>query len=456
MGWSEIQEIHQQIELFHDAGGRSAALLERADNETYYLASGTRRIYVTPSAALDLIGLRAEGFFLKNLLDHLGIEPQLYSLGDYKSAAEMFTREKMSSPSRANTDSILDDLQQQLIDRVARSRSVSELQVQQWIDRGPFTARQARDQGLIDGIAYEDEVQELFRLQRPALSELPLSKLKSREGFLKRLLTFYRPQIAYLVVDGVLSSGESRRGTSRRPVVGAETPIRLLRETRRRKRVKAIVLRVNSPGGSAPASDLVWRQIHLTNKEKPVIISFGDVAASGGYYLATAGRAILGMPGTLTGSIGVVQGKFNLGKLFSKLGVTVDGLDKGKRAGYLSLARAFSKDEAGIIQDQLREFYEELFLKKVCESRKKLLEEVRKLAEGRLWTGRLASENALLDRLGGLIDALKLAQSEAGLPEEKGAGSALLATTVTKGSVSVPGVRGLREQPHSGLMVGRL
>ena len=170
MGWSEIQEIHQQIELFHDAGGgRSAALLERADNKTYYLASGTRRIYVTPSAVLDLIGLRAGGFFLKNLLDHLGIEPQLYSLGDYKSAAEMFTREKMSSPSRANTDSILDDLQQQLIDRVARSRSVSELQVQQWIDRGPFTARQARGQGLIDGIAYEDEVEELFRLQRPAI-----------------------------------------------------------------------------------------------------------------------------------------------------------------------------------------------------------------------------------------------------------------------------------------------
>ena len=166
----------------------------------------------------------------------------------------------------------------------------------------------------------------------------------------------------------------------------------------------------------------MWRQIHLTNKEKPVIISFGGVAASGGYYLATAGRAILGMPGTLTGSIGVVQGKFNLGKLFSKLGVTVDGLDKGKRAGYLSLARAFSKDEAGIIQDQLREFYEELFLEKVCESRKKPLEEVRKLAEGRPWTGRLASENALLDRLGGLIDALKLAQSEAGLPEEKRCG----------------------------------
>ncbi|MDA2937192.1 signal peptide peptidase SppA [Acidobacteria bacterium AH-259-A15] len=419
IGWGEIQEIHQELDRFHAAGKRTLAYLEHADNKSYYLASGAQQVYVPPSATLDLVGLRAEVFFLKNLLEYLGVEPQLFSLGEYKSAAEIFTRENMSEPNRSMLDSILTDLQQQLATKVAARRSVGIQQVQAWIDRGPYTARQALENGLIDGIRYQDELEDLLHQQPPKLSELPASRLRVREGFLKRLFTIYRPQIAYVVAEGILTTGESRRRGGKRPIVGSETLIRFLRDARKRKRVKAVVIRVNSPGGSALASDLIQREIRITDQKKPVIVSFGDVAASGGYYLATAARCILGMPATLTGSIGVIHGKFNLHGLLSKVGVTVDWLDKGKRAGYLSATRAFSEEEAEIVQDQMREFYEELFLKKVAESRKKPLAEIRKVAEGRVWTGSQALSNKLLDQFGGVVEALEMAQTEAGLPKEK-------------------------------------
>jgi protease-4 len=419
VGWGAIQEIHQELSRFHEAGKRSLAYLEMADNKNFYLACGAQQVYVPPSATVDLVGLRSEMFFLKNLLEYLGVEPQLFGLGKYKSAGEMFTRENMSEPHRSMLDSILTDLQEQLVDKIAARSDVTPQQVQEWVDQGPYTARQAAEQGLIDGILYQDEVEDLLKGPESGLRRLSPGKLRVKEGLLKRLFTFYRPQIAYLVAEGVLTDGESPRRGGRRPTLDSESLTQFLRHIRKRKRVKAVVIRINSPGGSALASDLLWREIRLTDQKKPVIVSFGDVAASGGYYLATAARVILGMPATLTGSIGVISGKFNLAQLLAKLGVTVDALDKGKRAGYLSPARPFSKGEAAAIQEQMREFYEESFLKKVAESRSKSTEEVRKLAEGRVWTGAQALENGLLDQIGGLVQAVERAQKEAGLPKKK-------------------------------------
>ena len=419
VGWGAIQEIHQELQLFHESGKRSLAYLEMANNKNFYLASGAQQVYVPPSATVDLVGLRAEMFFLKNLLEYLGVEPQLFGLGKYKSAGEMFTRENMSEPNRSNVDSVLTDLQKQLVDKIAARSHVTPQQVQEWMDQGPYTARQAAEQGLVDGILYQDEVEDLLKEPPGGLRRLSPGRLRVKEGLLKRWITFYRPQIAYLVAEGVLTEGESPRRGGGRPAMDSERLTQFLRHARKRKRVKAVVIRINSPGGSALASDLLWREIRLTDQKKPVIVSFGDVAASGGYYLATAARGILGMPATLTGSIGVIAGKFNLAKLLTQLGITVDALDKGKRAGYLSPARPFSKGEAEAIQEQMREFYEELFLKKVAESRKKSPEEVRKVAEGRVWTGAQALENGLLDQVGGFVQAVERAQEEAGLPKRK-------------------------------------
>lgn len=419
IGWGGIQEIHQELDRFHRAGKRSFAYLEHVDNRTYYLACGAESVAVAPAATVDLVGLRAEVFFLKNLLGYLGVQPQLFKLGDYKSAVEIFTRENMSESNRLALDSILSDLQSQYIEKVAAQRNTSTQQVQQWIDQGPYNANQASEMGLIDEVCYENEAEKRVKREAGGLRELPIRKLRPHEGLLKRLLTFYRPQIAYLVADGMLNTGPSRHRPGQRPILGAETLIQLLDDAQKRRRIKAIVIRVNSPGGSALASDLVWHQIQIVNQEKPIIFTFGDIAASGGYYLSTGGQSILAMPATLTGSIGVIQGKFSLQGLLSKIGVQVDSLDKGKHAGYSSSARPFTQEESAIVQRQMREFYENSFLKKVAEGRKKTVEEARGVAEGRVWTGAQAKTLGLIDQAGGILDALQLAQEKAGVQKRK-------------------------------------
>ena len=419
IGWGQIEEFHAELDQFHLAGKRTFAYLENGDNKSYYLACGAQEVYLPPSGHLQLVGLRAEILFFRNLLEYLGVQPQLFSLGEYKSAAEIFTREGMSEASRRMTDRILTDVQGRLKERIAAGRSVSSDKAQEWIDSGPYTASQALAQGLIDGLRYQDELEEILKSEKPGLVELPTSKLSSRDGWLTKLLTFYRPQIAYLVAEGIVSPGESRPGGSRRPVLGSDTVASFLAHARKSKRVKAVVLRVNSPGGSALGSDLLWREIRLTDKEKPVIVSFGNVAASGGYYIATAARRILALPSCLTGSIGVISGKFSLQKLLLNIGIGTDSLEKGKHSGYLSPTRPFSKEETAMVLTQMREFYEELFLKKVAEGRKKSVDAVRELAEGQVWTGSQALERGLLDQLGGIPEAIEAARREAGIGKEK-------------------------------------
>lgn len=419
IGWGQIEEIHQELDRLHETGKRSLAYLEDADNKAYYLACGAQQIYMPPSSNLELTGLRAEILFFKNLLEYLGVQPEIFNLGAYKSAAEIFTREQMSDENRQMTDAILSDLQQRLKEKIASRRSITPDRVQELIDEGPYTARRALTIGLVDGLRYEDEMEAIVKEWKAHLVELPASKLPLHEGLLKRLITFRRPQIAYMVAEGIVTTGESRRGRGKQPVLGSDTLAGFLRHARKRKRIKAVVLRVNSPGGSALASDLMWREIKLTDKKKPVIVSFSNLAASGGYYIATGGRHVVAMPGTLTGSIGILGGKFNLHGLLAKIGVTVDHLEKGKRSGYLSPARPFSEDEAQVVRLQMKEFYEEHFLKKVAESRQKSVEAVRELAEGRVWTGAQALQHGLLDAFGGITDALETAKHQAGIPKAK-------------------------------------
>lgn len=419
LGWAQIEEIQDELEQFHQAGKPVVVYLENADNQTYYLACAGDVVYLPPPTNLDLVGLRLEALFLKNLLERWGVEPQLFNRGQYKAAAEVFTRYRMSEASRRAADAILNDLQQRLLVRVARRRSATPEQAQAWVDGGPYTARQAFETGLIDGICYEDELESRLPEDGRPWAEFPLAKLRIGEGLIKRLVTFRRPRIAYIVVEGTLIAGESRSGRQRRPLLGSDTLSGALQEVRKKKRVKAVVLRVNSPGGSALASDLIWREVRLTNQEKPVVVSFANVAASGGYYLATAARRIVGMPSTLTGSIGVIAGKFVLSGLLSRFGVTIDTLDKGRRAGYMSPLRSYSEEEEQIVQQQMDEIYQHLFLAKVAENRQKPVETIRELAEGRVWTGAQAAENGLLDRIGGISVALEIARKEAGLPDDR-------------------------------------
>jgi protease-4 len=317
------------------------------------------------------------------------------------------------------TNSVLSDLQERIISLMAEARNLGHPEAQALIDAGPHTALQALARNLVDGICYEDELSAALTNEFPGIREISPSKLKTREGFLRRILTFYRPQIAYIVAEGIIAPGESRRQGGSWPLLGCRTLKSFLRDARRRKRVKAIVLRINSPGGSSLASDLLWREVKSTNQSKPLIVSLGDVAASGGYYIASAAGRILGNPSTLTGSIGVIGGKFSLEKLLAKLGVSVDAVEKGAHSGYASIARPFSEEEAHAIRRQMKEFYEELFLPKVAQSRGRNIEEVRRFAEGRVWTGFQAFNHGLLDEIGGIPDALESAQQLAELAGRK-------------------------------------
>ncbi|HXK58511.1 MAG TPA: signal peptide peptidase SppA [Acidobacteriota bacterium] len=419
IGWAQIEEIHAELDKFHRAGKKSISFLQQADNRLYYLGCGTQEIYLAPSGGIDLIGLRAEIFFFKNALDYLGVEPEIFSLGQYKSAAEIFNRERMSEASRAMSLSILSDIQERVTHKVAEARKVAPEQVREWIDSGPYTARKARERGLVDGLLYEDQMEEVVTRKLPGANELPARKLAPEEGRFKRAITFRRPRIAYIVAEGMIMAGESRRARGHRPVLGADSLIEALNAARKNERIKAVVLRLNSPGGSAVASDLIWRAVKLTGEKKPVIISLGNVAASGGYYIAVAGQRIVAMPATLTGSIGVIAGKFNVQRLFGRLGITVDSVQTGARSGYQSITRPFTESEQEVVREQMREFYEELFLKKVAEGRERSIEQIREVAEGRVWTGHQALQNGLIDEWGGLRRAFELARQLAGLEDRK-------------------------------------
>jgi protease-4 len=414
-GWAQIEEIQRGLSELRRTGKKIHIYLEQTSNQSYYLAAVANRLYMPPSASLDFVGLSIETLFYRNLLAYLGVEPELLNIGKYKSAAEVFQREGMSEPSRRMKDSILSDMQGRIKSTVAERRGVTVEQVQLWMDSGPFTAREALSEGLIDEISYEDEVEKKLESGSPRLVRLPASRIRTRDGFLKRLATPRRPQIAYIPAEGLITAGESRRRRGSVHMLGAVTLIELLREARRRKRVKAIVLRINSPGGSGLASDLIWREVRITNQEKPVIISMGDTTASGGYYIAMAGTKVLTNPSTVTGSIGVIGGKFNLGELLSKVGISVDTISKAAHADYASLARSFSADERLRVRTQLQDFYENLFLKKTAEGRQKTIEEMRFFAEGRVWTGNQAHQNALVDEIGGILAALEAARQAASI-----------------------------------------
>ncbi len=415
LSWNQIEEVHSLLEKWTDAGKQTLVWLEQAGNRDYYLACGFGRILLPPVSTLELTGLRLELLFFGELLRWAGVQPHLLQMGKYKSAGEIFTREGFSAPSRENLDSILGDFQERLVARIARQRRVEPERVREWIDQGPYTGRRALEKGLVDGLAYEDEVEEELGGGDDPLRPIAPRKVSRREGWLRRRLTPFRPQLAYLVLEGLIKPGKSGRLPGR-GAAGADTIRAALERARKAKRVAAVVLRVDSPGGSAPASDLIWREVLLTDREKPVIVSMGSEAASGGYYVAMGARYVYAMPGTLTGSIGALTGKFEVRELARTLHLHTDAVEKGAHSGYGSPFRGFDDEE----KERLREMGEQVysdFRERVAQGRKLDPEEVLQLAEGRVWTGSQAARRGLVDELGGIEEALGRARREAGIAE---------------------------------------
>jgi protease IV len=418
-GWAQLSDLRRALAAFRQSGKPLYCFMQEGGNAEYYLASACDRIFMPPAAHLNLIGLSAEVFFLRDVLDRFGIEAQIQAIGEYKSAAEMFTRTGMSPPAREQMDLLLDDNYEELCSAL-QNRGFSREEVAALIDSGPYTAREALKQKLMDGICYQDEMNDKLKEELgEKIHPIPADKYFKGDGFFKLLFTFRRPRIAVINIIGHIDSGESRRNQAGRAVTGAETIARFLDHAKQSRRVRAIILRIDSPGGSGLASDLIWRKISLVGKTKPIVVSFGDVAASGGYYIAAPASHIIAEPTSITGSIGVLAGKFVARELMNRLAIHRESIQRGSHADHDSLFSEFSQAESDRLHQQIQEFYQEDFIRKVADGRKLGDDQVDQVGRGRVWSGTRAKAHKLVDEIGGFSQAVQKARELAHIPETK-------------------------------------
>jgi protease-4 len=435
LGWAKLNELKQAIGRVRSAGKQVYAYADSASSTDYLLATGCDKIVMPESAVLMLLGMRAEVTFYKNLFDKLDVRADMLRVGEFKSAAEPYTRTEMSPEFRTEMDAILDDYFKQLVDAIAEARKLPREKVVAAIDSGPHTAAAAKEMGLIDAVAYEDELPALIKGD-DAKIEIALEKkygkkksdtdLSGLAGMMKMMSILMgtqepakkstKPKIAIIHATGMINTGRSQSDLLGTSVLGSDTLVKAVQDAGGDSKVKAIVLRVDSPGGSALASDLIWRA--LEKVDKPVVVSMGDVAASGGYYISMGADAIFAEPGTLTGSIGVVGGKFAIEGLFEKVGVTTTTLSRGANSGVMSMLEGFSDSEREAMTRLLHEVYDQ-FTKKAAQGRRMDHEQLEKLARGRVYTGTMALEVGLVDKLGTLEDAVAHARELAQIgPDE--------------------------------------
>jgi protease IV len=422
-GWGKVQELRDALARFRKSGKPAYAHLEFCGNKEYYLATACSKIYALPTAILDVSGLSAEVMFFRKGLDKLGVEAQFEGVGKYKNAPNQFTESSFTEPHREQMEAIVDSLFQQYLTGIAAGRGKTLEEVKAVVDGGPYDATGALRAGLVDELLYRDQLE--VRLKE-AEGITPARYVKGARGF-----SFDgRPKIALVYAVGEIATGESQNGSFGGSVAGSDTVSGALRQAREDDAVKAVLFRVDSPGGFGPAADAIWREVALASKSKPVVVSMGDYAASGGYYVSMASDVIVAEPGTLTGSIGVFSGKFSLRGLYDKLGISKEVLSRGKNASLYSEYRPWSSEERAKVRAMNVAFYQE-FVKKAAEGRKTSYAALDAVAQGRVWTGAEALEHGLVDRLGGLDAALLAAKEKAGiapgreveivvLPERKG------------------------------------
>lgn len=410
-GWGKVQELRDAITRFRKSGKPAYAHLEFCGNKEYYLATACSKVYAVPGALLDVSGLRAEVTFLRKTLDKLGVQAQFEGVGKYKNAPNQFTESGFTEPHREQTQALLDGLFEQYLAAISAARGKSKAQVRAAVDAGPYTAEDALAAGLVDELLYQDELDTRLK---SAERVTPGRYVRSARGF-----GFDgRPKVALVYAVGEIVSGESQASGLGGEFAGSDTVARAIRQARTDPAIRAIVLRVDSPGGSGTASDVIWREMGLARKAKPVVVSMGDVAASGGYYIGMGGDAIVAQPGTITGSIGVFGGKFSLRGLYDKVGLTKEILTHGRNAALFTEYRPWSEEERAKVRSLMVSFYE-TFVTKAAQGRHKTYEEVDRIAQGRVWTGAEALKVGLVDRLGGLDVALAVAKERAKLGKDQ-------------------------------------
>lgn len=410
LDWAQLEELHEAVLRFRQTGKTVWAHVAGGGNADYALATAAHRIAMAPEGQLAVLGVVAELAFLRDTLDMLGLAADFVHVGRYKSAPEQLTRTAPSDANREMTTSLVEARYRLLIDLIARGRGCDPDSVRGWIDVGLFDAEAALAAGLVDTLL-DDKclLEEIY----------PREEVCGLEAYARRHLRGKpRQQVALVVAAGTIVPGESRYDNLQGRFLGSDTVVDQLARARRDKKIGAVVLRVSSPGGSALASDLIWREVARLREVKPVIVSMGGYAASGGYYIACGADSIFADAATLTGSIGVFAGKLDWSGLYDKLGVRREFITRGENALFWHDAGEFTPAQRALLQAQLDRFYER-FLAKVAQGRSLAGEQVAAAAQGRVWTGDQALAHGLIDGLGGLDRALLSVKHILGLaPEE--------------------------------------
>src|SRR2546421_8862012 len=420
-GWAKSEEIRGAITDFRSSGKPVYAYMEMGLNKDYYIATACDKIFVPPPGELFTIGLAADVMFFRGSLDKLGVYPDVYQIGKYKSAGDMFTQKQMTEAHKEYINSLLDDLYGRYVEGIAKARNKSVDEVKTLIDNAPYSAAQAKDAGMIDGALYHDDVEKELkkRLGYKDSDELHIARSSDYKQISQESLGLNKGEkIAVVYAAGDIVSGKSSFGGNGEETIGSDSLVRTINEARDDKGVKAIVLRIDSPGGSGLASDIIWRAVEAAKAKKPVVVSMGDVAASGGYYIACNANKIVAEPSTITGSIGVVGGKPVVKGFYDWIGVTNEYVMRGKNSGMLRETEKFNDSERGKFQEFLRNTYED-FITKVGKGRNKDKDYIDSIGQGRVWTGSQGKEKGLVDEYGGLDKAIEIAKQLANIPAEK-------------------------------------
>jgi protease-4 len=423
IGWGKATELRDAIKDLRAAGKPVYAYMEIGTNREYYIATAAEKIFVPPTGDLYVNGLAAEAMFYKGSLDKLGVEADVIQIGPkYKNAPDQYTKTKMGEGQAEVMNAIVDEYYNTLVNAIAESRGKSADEVKTMIDSAPHNAVQAKELGLIDDAVYREQVDELLKqklgyadetklrtVSRSAYKDVTPSSLGLENG----------ERIAVIYASGVINVGSSLSSPISGDIVGSDTVVKAVNDAANDKSVKAIVLRVDSPGGSALASDLMWYALENAKAKKPVVVSMSDVAASGGYYIACNANKIIAEPTTITGSIGMFMGKPIVKGMYDWLGVSNEYVMRGKNAGIFRETEKWTPEERTKMEEMANNVYFSNFVPKVAQGRGKTNEEVDTLGQGRVWTGTQAKENGLVDDFGGLEKAIQTAKELAGLPADK-------------------------------------
>ncbi|KAL2338251.1 hypothetical protein Fmac_012697 [Flemingia macrophylla] len=421
-GWAKVEEIRRHILNFRKSGKFIVAYVPSCREKEYYIACACEEIYAPPSAYFSLFGLTVQAQFVRGVLENIGIEPEFERIGKYKSVGDQLTRRTMSEDQHEMLTSLLDNIYTNWLDKVSSARGKKREDIENFINEGVYQVERLKEDGFISDIIYDDEVITRLkeRLQVRTNKNLPMVDYRKYSGVRKSTLGLSggKELIAIIRASGSIRRIESPLSSRSSGIIG-EKFIEKIRSVRESNKYKAVIIRIDSPGGDALASDLMWREIRLLAASKPVIASMSDVAASGGYYMAMGAGVIVAESLTLTGSIGVVTGKFNLGKFYEKIGFNKEIISRGRYAElHAAEQRSFRPDEAELFSKSAQHAYKQ-FRDKTAFSRQMTVEKMEEVAQGRVWTGKDAASHGLIDAIGGLSRAVAIAKMKANIPQDR-------------------------------------